>query len=92
MSADDTLIMYIVMRSDLDFSKGALISNGAHAATAVIAENLDDEVFAADCECILTHQLSQHQEVSQHRCTSRSTHPDAQNYLGDHRGAASPRF
>lgn len=42
----DTLVMYIVMRSDLkDWSKGSLISNGAHAATAVIAENLDDELL-----------------------------------------------
>ena len=45
--ADDPLVQYIVMRSDLTrhhrYSTGALISNGSHAAIAVIAAHWQEE-------------------------------------------------
>lgn len=43
---DDTLVMYVVMRSDLikshRWNVGGLISNGSHACLAVIMSNLAD--------------------------------------------------
>ena len=38
---DDYIVQHIVIRSDLKFTKGALIANGAHASVAAIYTSID---------------------------------------------------
>ncbi|CAD7972607.1 unnamed protein product [Amoebophrya sp. A25] len=39
-SPEDPLIMYVVIRQDLDWPRGAIVSQGSHACCAAIAEGL----------------------------------------------------
>eukprot|EP01029_Cantina_marsupialis_P025056 TRINITY_DN657397_c0_g1_i1.p1 TRINITY_DN657397_c0_g1~~TRINITY_DN657397_c0_g1_i1.p1 ORF type:complete len:118 (-),score=23.02 TRINITY_DN657397_c0_g1_i1:123-476(-) len=43
MSSGSDIIQYIVMRKDLDWPKGPLIAQGAHASVSAIIKFQDDE-------------------------------------------------